>query len=66
MGFWDAVGKGLAAIANNPQSWYIMGKTAGANGESRRTFEFKGQGVDPELIQAYDRGYDDGRSERRR
>jgi len=68
MGFWndlgDALSKGPEAWGSNPQTWYGMGKVDGEQGNARRTYQFVAQKIDRGLLEAYDRGYDDGRAER--
>jgi hypothetical protein len=68
VGFWKDLGDYLKDAAveygKNPQSWYVMGKNEASSGMPRRSFEFEAQRVPPNLIRAYERGYDEGRNER--
>ena len=78
MGFWDKMrivgevagemaakaSKGvLDEMSRNPQTWYRIGHTDGKCQAERKTYYYESNGIDPQCVKAYDRGYDDGRAD---
>jgi hypothetical protein len=72
VGLFDLIGDALKAVGTSPQTYYLMGKSQGKDGEMRKVFNLGRDDGSEEwettraCIDAYNRGYDDGRFERDR